>query len=63
MQSFTAIQFIIIPQWQKYRLLHINEGIHAMLDLSELQDHKEKVFHYAPVSPAGGFAGMSEGKL
>ena len=34
-----------------------------MLDLSELQDHKEKVFHYAPVSPAGGFAGMSEGKL
>ena len=33
-QSITAIQLIIIPQWQKYWFLHINERTHAMLDLS-----------------------------
>ena len=31
-QNFTAIQLIIISQWQKYRFLRISAGTHAMLD-------------------------------
>ena len=34
-QNFKVVQLMVIPQWQKYWFLHINEGTHAMLDLSK----------------------------